>query len=150
MVNPVNGANNGKAPDGFNKVTMYDEKSKKTKTFFVPVGQNLTVNGNTYDLDKAKGHEQVFKGNKEQAKFNLMGLALEHMDVNKDGKIDAKDSDPDLATSINKDLENSVYYVKQNYIFSDAGVHKGEGGVVFSVDGQGQFFEVGLEKKDKE
>ena len=44
MVNPVNGANNGKAPDGFNKVTMYDEKAKKTKTFFVPVGQNYKKN----------------------------------------------------------------------------------------------------------
>lgn len=150
MVNPVNGANNGKAPDGFNKVTMYDEKAKKTKTFFVPVGQKLTVNGNTYDLDKAKGNEQVFKGDKTQTKFNLMGLALEHMDVNKDGKIDKKDTDPDLATSINKDLENTVYYVKQTDFFSDAGVDKGEGGVVFSLDGQGQFFEVALEKKDKE
>ncbi len=149
MVNPVNGANNGKAPDGYNKVTMYDEKSKKTKTYFVPVGQQLIVNNNTYDLDKAKGHEQVFKGNPEQTKFNLMGLALEHMDVNKDGRIDKNDTDPELAGKINKKLENSVYYVKQNDIYSDAGIDKGEGGVVFSLDGRGQFYGVEIEKKDE-
>lgn len=149
MVNPVNGANNGKAPDGYNKVTMYDEKSKKTKTYFVPVGQQLIVNNNTYDLDKAKGHEQVFKGNPEQTKFNLMGLALEHMDVNKDGRIDKNDTDPELASKINKKLENSVYYVKQNDIYSDAGIDKGEGGVVFSLDGRGQFYGVEIEKKDE-
>ncbi|CDE60832.1 unknown [Fusobacterium sp. CAG:439] len=149
MVKPVSGANNGKAPDGYNKVTMYDEKSKKTKTYFVPVGQNLTVNGKTYNLDKSKGSEQVFKGNAEQTKFNLMGLALEHMDVNRDGRIDTKDTDGNLAGKINKDLNNTPYYVKHNDIFSDAGINKGEGGVVFSLDGEGQFFGVEIEKKNE-
>ncbi len=36
----------------YNKVTMYDEKSKKSKVYFVPVGQQLKVNGNTYNIQK--------------------------------------------------------------------------------------------------
>lgn len=37
---------------GYNKVTLYDEKAKKSKVYFVPVGQQLTVNGNTYKINK--------------------------------------------------------------------------------------------------
>lgn len=149
MVKPVNGAGSNNPPEGYNKVTMYDEKSKKTKTFFVPVGQNLVVNGNTYDLDKAKGNEIVFKGTKDNVKHNLMGIALEHLDANGDGKIDANDTDQNMAGKINKDLANTSFFVKNTDFFSDAGIYKGEGGVVFSKGNEGQFFGVEIEKKDK-
>ena len=147
MVKPVSGASGNNPPDGYNKVTMYDEGSKKTKTFFVPVGQKLTVNGNTYDLDKAKGNELVFKGTKDNTKHNLMGIALEYLDANGDGRIDSKDTDQDMAGKINKKLSNTPYFVKNNDVFSDAGIFKGEGGVVISLDGEGQFFGVDIEKK---
>lgn len=126
MVKPVSGASGNNPPDGYNKVTMYDEGSKRTKTFFVPVGQKLTVNGNTYDLDKAKGNELVFKGTKDNTKHNLMGIALEYLDANGDGRIDSKDTDQDMAGKINKKLSNTPYFVKNNDVFSDAGIFKGE------------------------
>lgn len=151
MVQPVNGANNGKAPEGYNKVTMYDEKSKKTKTYFVPVGQNLTVNGNTYDLDKTKNHEQVFKGtDKKDSNFNLMGLALEHMDVNNDGRIDENDTDTNMASKLNNALEKagSEVYVKHNDAFSSAGIIKGEGGVTYNSDVGDIKLDIHLEKKE--
>lgn len=153
MVNPVNGANNGKAPDGYNKVTMYDEKSKKTKTYFVPVGQNLNVNGKSYDLDAAKGNEVVFKGtNKKDSNFYLIGLSLEHMDVNKDGKINAKDTDNNMAGKLNKRLEKegSALYVKDvKDVYSNAGIIKGEGGVVFNKDVGDIRFALDIEKKNE-
>lgn len=152
MVSPVNGANNGKAPDGYNKVTMYDEKYKKTKTYFVPVGQNLTVNGKSYDLDAVKGNEVVFKGtNRKDSNFYLMGLSLEHMDVNKDGKINAKDTDTDMAPKINKKLNKtgSDLYVKDLDVYSNAGIVKGEGGVVFNKDVGDIRFALDIEKKNK-
>ena len=145
MVQPVNGANNGKAPEGYNKVTLYDEKTKKTETYLVPVGKKINVNGKTYDPGQFKNNEITFKGTKKpDTKFNLMGLALERMDVNDDGKIDINDTDPNMSQKINKDLEKqkSEYYVKYNDIYSDAGISKGSGGVVFS---KGEF---GEEKSD--
>lgn len=152
MVKPVNGAGSNNPPEGYNKVTMYDEKSKKTKTFFVPVGQNLVVNGNTYDLDKAKGNEIVFKGtNKKDSNFYLMGLSLEHMDTNKDGKINAKDTDTNMASKINKKLEKdgSELYVKDLDVYSSAGIIEGEGGVAFNKDVGDIRFALDIEKKNK-
>ena len=116
---------------GYNKVKMYDEKLKKTTTYLIPFGQNLTVNGNTYELDNAKNNEIVFKGTDiKDSNFNLMGLALEHMDVNNDGKIDQKDSDNNMAQKINQELEerNSQVYVKDvSDVFSNAGMFEGQG-----------------------
>ena len=76
-----------------------------------------------------------------------MGIALEYLDANGDGRIDSKDTDQDMAGKINKKLSNTPYFVKNNDVFSDAGIFKGEGGVVFSLDGEGQFFGVDIEKK---
>ena len=135
----VNGPKNDGVPSGYTKIKMYDEGTKKTETFFVPVGKKISVNGKEYDPSKGKNNEIVFTGKHGQSGFDLMGVALQHMDVNKDGKIDEKDSNSNLAPKINKELnkQGSEYYVKDvKDTFSDAGIIKGSGGVVFSKDGE--------------
>lgn len=144
----VQGIDNSRPNDGYNKVTLYDEKSKQTKTYLVPVGKIFTYGGNEYNIDKAKNKEIVFKGkNEKDSRLNLMGLALEKMDVNKDGKIDNRDNDPNIAQKLNdKELKDSAYFVKNNDAYSDAGVHKGEGGVVYSKkDTNEQTFGINIE-----
>ena len=92
MVNSVNGANGGEAPKGYTKVKLYDEQTKETKTFFIPIGKKISFNGNTYDPSKGKNNEFVITGTKGEPSFDIMGIALEHFDVNNDGRIDKKDS----------------------------------------------------------
>ena len=94
------------------------------------------MNHNTeYDPSKGKNNELVITGTKGQDGFDLLGLALEHMDVNNDGRIDTDDNDTrDLAQKINKELykQDSKYFVKDvPDVYSDAGIFKGSGGVVF-------------------
>lgn len=132
MVQPVNGKNGDTTPAGYTKIKMYDEQSKKTETYFVPIGKKVTVNGKTFDPSKGKNNEIVFTGKQGQAGFDMMGLALEHMDVNKDGKIDKNDTDFDLANKVNKDLKKKdMPYAVRGGEMSDAAVSKGEGGVTF-------------------
>ena len=145
----VNGlGNDGKVPEGYTKVKTYDTKTKETKTFLVPVGSKVSWNNNTYEPSKLKNNEIVFTGTKGQDGFDNIGLALEHMDVNGDGRIDKKDTKDNLAPEINKDLakNGSKYYVKDvKDVFSDAGVQGGKGGVVFrhedTDDGQELYIE---------
>ena len=146
MVKPI-GPQNEAAPNGYTKIKLYDEKTKKTETFFVPVGKKISVNGKTYDPSVGKNNEFVFTGtDKKDTGLNLIGLALEHMDVNKDGRIDQKDTDYNMSQKLNKKLDDnkSEYYIKANDAFSDAGISKGTGGVVFSKDGQ-QSYSVDIE-----
>lgn len=154
MVEPVNNAKNGNVPEGYTKIKMYDEKAKKTKTFLVPVGKQIEVNGKAYDPSKGKNNEIVFtRGKNFKEGYDLMGVALERMDVNKDGRIDNKDSSGNLAPKINADLQKKglgKYYVKDVYdAYSDAGVSKGEGGVTFSHEGNDFKFSVYLDDKEK-
>ena len=81
-----------------------------------------------------------------------MGLALERMDVNDDGRIDNKDSNGNLGPKLNRDLNKKgidKYYVKDAGIYSDGGVNKGDGGVTFSHDGNDFKFSVYLDDKEK-
>ena len=139
MVKKVNGpSGKSNVPNGYTKIKLYDKAAKKVETFFVPVGKKFRMNGVTYDPSKGKNNELVITGKKGQAGFDNAGIALEHMDVNGDGRIDKKDTSNHLAESINKTLnkKGSEYYVKSNDTFSDAGIINGSGGVVFSKDGE--------------
>ena len=152
MVDSVNGVNNGKNPEGYNKVTLYNEKTKKTKSYFIPIGKNLVINNNSYDIGNTKNGEFVIKGtNKKDSNFSLIGLSLEHMDVNTDSKIDTEDSDFNMAGKLNKELDKSKsdLYVKSNDAYSDAGIYKGEGGVVFSNDVGDPKLSVRIEDKEE-
>ena len=84
MVTPVNGTGNGDAPKGYTKIKMYDENTKKTETYFVPIGRKISINGETFDPSKGSNNELVIKGKKGQKNFDMIGIALEHFDVNKD------------------------------------------------------------------
>ena len=141
MVNRIDGPGKN---EGYNKIKLYDEGTKETKTFLVPVGKKVTYGNTTYDLDKAKNNEFVITGKKDQAAFKLTGIALEHLDTNKDGKIDENDNNPDLAKKVNKDLKDTNYFVKDGP-YSDAGITKGTGGVVFSRGNEGQVFGIEIE-----
>ncbi len=105
MVTPVNGTGNGDAPKGYTKIKMYDENTKKTETYFVPIGRKISINGETFDPSKGSNNELVIKGKKGQKNFDMIGIALEHFDVNKDGRIDEKDSKDEmrLKNEIEKD-----------------------------------------------
>ncbi len=154
MVEPVNNARNSNVPEGYTKIKMYDEKAKKTKTFLVPVGKQLEINGKTYDPSKGKNNEIVFtRGNNFKEGYDLMEMALNKMDVNQDGKIDKKDSSGNLAPKLNKELNKKgldKYYVKDvKDAYSDAGVSKGEGGVTFSHEGNDFKYSIYLEDKNK-
>lgn len=143
MANKVNGP---RGKGDYTKLKLYDQASKKVETFLIPVGKKFYMNGVTYDPSKGKNNELVITGKKGQAGFDNAGIALEHMDVNGDGKIDEKDTNSNLAKSINRSLnkKGSKYYVKSNDVFSDAGIINGTGGVVFSKDGE-QRMEFGIE-----
>lgn len=125
------------APKGYTCIKLYDTKKKEiVKTVYIPIGQKFYMNHNTeYDPSKGKNNELVITGTKGQDGFDLLGLALEHMDVNNDGRIDTDDNDTrDLAQKINKELykQDSKYFVKDvPDVYSDAGISKGSGGVVF-------------------
>ncbi len=128
----VNGPQNNGTPAGYTKIKMYDEASKKTKTFFIPVGKKIKVNGKEHDPSVKLNNETVFTGKKGENGFEMLGLALERMDVNKDGKIDKKDTDFEIASKLNKDLDaKKIKYSVRDGEMSDAGVYKGEGGVTF-------------------
>lgn len=142
MVNRIDGPGKN---DGYNKIKLYDEGTKETKTFFVPVGKKVTYGNTTYDLDKAKNNEFVITGKKDQAAFKLTGLALEHLDANKDGKIDENDTNPAMGKEINKDLKGTNYFVKETLEYSDGAIVKGSGGVVFSRGNEGQVFGIEIE-----
>ena len=74
------------------------------------------------------------------------------MDVNKDGKINAKDTDNNMAGKLNKRLEKdgSALYVKDvKDVYSNAGIIKGEGGVVFNKDVGDIRFALDIEKKNE-
>ena len=143
MVESVNGQG---APKGYTTVKLYDNKTKKTESFYIPIGKKFYMNGKEYDPSKGKNNEFVVTGTKGQAGFDNVGIALRAMDVNNDGNIDMKDSSSTLARSINSTLAKggSSYYVKDvKDVFSDAGLSKGTGGVVFSKDGE-QRMEFGI------
>lgn len=148
MVNKINGDKNPK----YNKVIMHNPKTNEKKTYLIPVGRNLVIGRGTFELDKVKNGELTIKGgDTKDSRVRLVGLVLEHLDVNKDGKIDEKDSDYKIAEKMNeKALKGTKYYVKTNDIFTDAGIEKGLGGVVLSEDGKGQIFGVEIEESKKE
>lgn len=154
MVEPVNNLGNNKVPQGYTKIKMYDEKAKKTKTFLVPVGKQIEVNGKVYDPSKGKNNELVItRGKNFKEGYDLIEMALNRMDVNQDGKIDEKDSSGNLAPKLNRDLDKKglgKYYVKDvKDAYSDAGISKGEGGVTFSHDGNDFKYSIYLEDKNK-
>lgn len=143
----------GEAPKGYTGVTLYNTETKESKTFFIPIGQKIHFNGKTYDPSKGKNNQIVITGTSKQDKFNMMGLALEHMDVNDDGLIDVNDTSYDgMARSINKQLQKSgsKFWVKDlPDVYSDAGVYEGQGGVVFQKGQAGnpeKIFEFRIDK----
>lgn len=148
MVNKINGEQNPK----YNKITLKDPTTNQKKTYLIPLGKKVTIGREEYEMDKVKNGEVIITGNdKKDSYFKLAGLALEHLDVNKDGKIDEKDSDYQIDVKMNeKALKGSKFYVQSNDYFSDAGVYHGEGGVVFSEEGKGQIFQVEIEENKKE
>ena len=145
------------APKGYTCIKLYDTRKKETvKTLYIPIGQKFSMNGMTYDPSKCKNNELVIKGTKGQDGFDLLGLALEHMDVNNDGRIDEYDNDGSyLAQKINKELQqkHSKYFVKDvPDVYSDAGISKGSGGVVFRDKNDpycenGKYFEFRIDKE---
>ena len=147
MVDKINGQNN----PNYGKITLTNTKTNEKKTFFVPLNKQIEIGNNKYDLSKAQNGEIEISGDPaKDERFKLTGLALEHLDANKDGKIDKKDNDQEIADKLNKDeLKNTEYYVKNNDVFSDAGVADGEGGVVFSKGNQGKVFQVYISDQDE-
>lgn len=147
MVDKIQGQNNS----NYGKITLTNSKTNEKKTFLVPMNRQLEIGDKKYDFGNTQNGEIEISGDpSKDEQFKLTGLALEHLDANKDGKIDAKDNDPEIADKMNeKELKNTEYYVKNNDVYSDAGVANGEGGVVFSKENQGQFFQVYISDKDE-
>lgn len=149
MVNKIRGQQEPK----YNKIIMENPQTKEKKTYLIPVGRNLVIGRGTFELDKVKNRElNIVGGDKRyDSRVILVGLVLEHLDVNKDGKIDEKDSDHRIAEKMNeKALKGTKYYVKTNDIFTDAGIYQGLGGVILSEEGKGQIFGVEIEESKKE
>lgn len=148
MVERINGQNN---PD-YGKITLKNTKTNEKKTYFVPLNKQVEIGKNKYDMSQVKNGEIEISGDpSKDPEFKLTGLALEHFDTNQDGKIDNKDNDPELAKNLNnKELKNSEYYVKDNAVFSDAGISDGEGIVVFSKENVGQVFQVYIGDKEEQ
>ncbi len=140
----------GGVPKGYTAIKLFDTNTKKvTGTYFVPVGKKITLNGQEYDPSKGKNNEIVFTGEKGEKGFEMLGLALGHMDVNGDGKIDTQDTNGNLAPKINRALNQkgiTNYYVKFNGFYSDAGVSKGTGGVVFRNENTDAFYNVEIDE----
>lgn len=126
MVKPVNGP---KAPAGYTTIKLFDTKAKTSKSFFIPIGQKVTVNGKTYDPSKTKNNEFVFTGKKGEKNFEFLGVSLEAMDVNKDGRIDKKDTSYELVDTVNdnKRLPEGYGVTYLDPWTPDAFVDKGEG-----------------------
>ncbi len=134
---------NGTGPKGYNRVTLYNEKTKKSETFFVPVGKKLTINDTTYDIDRTKNKELVIvnrKNSKDDNFFKFSSVALDAMDVNNDKKIDKKDT----SHSIGKDANNDKMLPKGHFVDMidpttyDANVYEGDGYVNFCKEHMGE------------
>lgn len=99
--NNVTGA--GKTPKGYTAIKLFDEKTKGAKVYYVPVGKKVSFGGKTYDPSKTNNNELVIKGKAGEKNFDMIGIALEHLDVDKNGRIDGKDESWDIGEGINKD-----------------------------------------------
>lgn len=129
----------------YDRITLKDERTGRHTTYEIPVGKKITYGKQEFDMSKIPNGELKLSGeNVPDSDFYLAGLALEHMDVNNDKKINGKDTDFEMADRLNRDLSTSKYYVKSVDVFSDAGVYKGEGGAVFSQD-SGKMFQFFIE-----
>lgn len=132
------------------RIILKDLKTGTTKTYEIPVGKRVIYGKQEFDMSKVPHGELKLSGeNIPDSDFYLAGLALEHMDVNDDKKIDEYDSDSEMADRLNRKLSSSKYYVKDVDCFSDAGIYKGEGGAIFNQD-SGKFFQFYIENKDEQ
>ena len=130
------------------RIILKDLKTGATKTYEIPVGKRVIYGKQEFDMSKVPNGQLKLSGeNIPDSDFYLAGLALEHMDVNNDKKIDEYDSDSEMAGRLNRKLSSSKYYVKDVDCFSDAGIYKGEGGAIFSQD-SGKFIQFYIENKD--
>ena len=130
------------------RIILKDLKTGATKTYEIPVGKRVIYGKQEFDMSKVPNGQLKLSGeNIPDSDFYLAGLALEHMDVNNDKKIDEYDSDSEMAGRLNRKLSSSKNYVKDVDCFSDAGIYIGEGGAIFSQD-SGKFFQFYIENKD--
>ncbi|MBR1424330.1 hypothetical protein IJ579_02065 [bacterium] len=125
----------GSTPKGYTKLCLFNNKTRESKTYFIPIGQKVHFNGKTYDPSKTRNNQFTITGDDSQDKFKLIGLALEHMDANGDGKIDKQDTDENFADTLSKGLIGQLkdYFIKDvPDVYSDAGLYDGNGAVIFS------------------
>ena len=121
-------------PKGYSAIDFKNTKTGKIQRYLVPDGTTISFNGQKHDPSKVKNKTFTIYGNPSEAGFKMMGLALEHMDVNNDGRIDKKDTDPNIGAKINKD-KNLPKGARIDYLdpwTPDATVNKGEGYVRFT------------------
>ncbi len=46
----INDYKNIGIPEGYTKIKMYDEKTKKTKTYLVPLEEEISINNKIFDF----------------------------------------------------------------------------------------------------
>ena len=46
----INDYKNIGIPEGYTKIKMYDEKTKKTKTYLVPLKEEISINNKIFDF----------------------------------------------------------------------------------------------------
>ena len=129
---------------GYTSVTLVDQKTGTKTTYNISKGKVLEFNNKRYDLDKYKDKGlTLYSGNDEL--FYLLGLSLKHMDVNKDGCIDDKDTDTKSWWNINRDInpKKTQYYIRyEDY----SRIEKGEASLSFQNE-DFKYFNVDLHKK---
>lgn len=118
-------------PKGYTGIQLYDRKKGQAKMYYVPVGTKINLNGKTYDPSKGKNNQLVVTNDKNDNGFKIVGLTLENMDVNGDGKIDSRDNDPQFAKHLNADLKKAgVKGAVREGEMSQTQLNKGQGGAV--------------------
>lgn len=149
MVKPVNGGD--KAPKGYGKITLQDDKNPKKKTtYYIPLGKKVHTGNKTYVISDK---EVTIKGHKGQAYYDLIGTALSNFDINKDRKIDLKDIDRNytLPNKIQRDKNKPRHFDIMNIsdiselYAPDCYFDKGVGGVSFINNSHDDIYQIRIE-----